>query len=83
MSRAFVKDTADERWHKPHGNHTPEFAVYRALSTASFDPEPVRRGEDFAELLRWAASQPGGHLQVRDRTGRRLADLPAPRSGHR
>ncbi len=83
MSRAFVKDSSDERWHKPQQNHTPEFAVYRAVGASSFDPEPLRRGEDFADLLRWAANQPVGHLQVRDRAGRRLADLPDPRSRRR
>ncbi|WP_027481097.1 hypothetical protein [Deinococcus pimensis] len=73
MSRAFVKDDADVRW--TGAEEAPEFAVYWGRDARSLDPDPVRQGSDFAGLLRWAARQPGGYFQVRDRAGHRLAEL--------
>lgn len=72
MSRAFVKDDADERWQAP--GELPEFAVYAAQGGA-FSPDPVRRGDDLLELVRWARARPRGVYQVRDRTGRLLAHV--------
>jgi len=73
MSRAFVKDDADVRW--TGAEQPPEFAVFWGRDARSLDPDPVRRGSDFAGLLRWASQQPNGFFVVRDRSGMRLAEL--------
>lgn len=75
MSRAFLKDAQDEPWQGKPSNDE-EFAVYWGTG-ASFEVEPVRRGDDLVSLVRWAYGQPKGHYQIRDRAGRRLAEIVA------
>lgn len=71
MSRAFLKNDDAEAWTPP--GQVPEYALYAPDHPA----EPLRAGDDLADLLAWARRTRGPTL-LRDRHGALLARLDDP-----
>jgi|GEM_PF-3455269 len=73
MSRAFVKETDGERWQPPA--RTSEFTVHWGPNARHAEREAVYRADDLVAALRWLAARHAGYYQLRDSTGRLLAEV--------
>lgn len=72
MSRAFLKNDDAQAWSPPQ--QAPEYALY-ALEGPADLTEPLRAGDDLAELLAFARQRVRGPALLRDRHGVLLARL--------